>query len=467
MSENQQLLIENAHVIATFDDKETEWQGADILIEGPAIRDIGKNLREKHQLSPNTPVIDASSHLILPGLVNTHHHLFQVLTRCWPDVQNAELFHWLTRQYPHFANITEEDAYVAAKVGLAELLLTGCTTSSDHHYLYPVAQSVNMLDATIRASQELGIRFHPTRGSMTLGEDDGGLPPMSVIEKDERVLEDYERVLSQYHDTSDYAMLRIALAPCSPFNSTEFLLRETPKIARRHGVLFHTHLAETDDEDEYCLERYGKRPYDYVADLGWEGPDVWFAHCVKLNEEEIRRMAESGTGMSHCPSANCRLGSGIAPIPEMLEAGVKVSIGVDGSASNDGGDILGETRLAFLLHRANEGVEALTARQALKVATRGGADVLNNRKIGRLEVGSAADLIMLDLNHVAFAGGASLDPVAAAVMASVSRTLDYSIINGKIVVENGQVCALRNTPLVQTATSITGRLLGREESVNH
>ncbi len=349
------LLIENCRVVACFDDQRRELDHADILTEGPAVKAVGHKLREAHRLAPDTPTIDGRGHVALPGFVNVHHHFFQTLTRTCPRVQNAELFEWLVEQYHIFEAMDPECFYVSAKVAMAELLLTGCTTTSDHHYLFPVGQPVELLDEDIRAARELGIRFNPTRGSMTLGEDDGGLPPMTVIEKDDRVLADYERLIATYHDTSPYSMLRIALAPCAPFNVTPYLFQETVKVARRHGVKIHTHLAETDDEDKYCLERYGKRPFDVVADQGWEGPDVWFAHCVKLNSAEIARFARSGVGVAHCPSANCRLGSGIAPIPEMLRAGVAVGLGVDGSASNDSGDLLGEARLAFLLHRARWG----------------------------------------------------------------------------------------------------------------
>ncbi|CAN5429242.1 8-oxoguanine deaminase [soil metagenome] len=454
-----QLLIENCRAIACFDDARTELDHADILIEGPAIKAVGPKLRETLNLPADIPAIDGRGHVALPGFVNVHHHFFQVLTRTIPRVQNAELFEWLVEQYHIFEAIEAADFRTAGKVAMGELLLTGCTTTSDHHYLFPVSQPVELIDEDIAAARELGIRFQPTRGSMTLGEDDGGLPPMTVIEKDERVLADYERLIATYHDTSPYSMLRISLAPCAPFNVTPYLFSETVKVARRHGVKIHTHLAETDDEDKYCAERYGKRPFDVVADQGWEGPDVWFAHCVKLNSREIARFAKSGVAVAHCPSANCRLGSGIAPIPEMLRAGVAVGLGVDGSASNDSGDLLGEARLAFLLHRAKWGVHSITARDCLHMLTRGGAAVLGNDKIGRIEPGAAADVVLFDMEQLAYAGGPSSDPIAALILCGTSHHCAWSVINGKIVVERGKVCNLREKPLVAEANAITAKLL--------
>jgi len=457
------LLVENARAIATMDDAQREFSHADVLIEGNAIKAVGPKLREAFNLSPQTPTIDARGHVVVPGFVNVHHHFFQTLTRCLPRVQNVTLFNWLVEQYHIFEAMDPECFNVSAKVAVAELLLTGCTTTSDHHYLFPKSAPVELIDEDIRAARELGIRFNPTRGAMTLGEDDGGLPPMTVIEADERVLADYERLISTYHDPSPYSMLRIALAPCAPFNVTPFLFQETVRVARRHGVKIHTHLAETADEDTYCAERYGKRPFDVVADQGWEGPDVWFAHCVKLNQQEIERFAKSGVGVAHCPSANSRLGSGVAPIPAMLKAGVAVGLGVDGSASNDSGDLLGEARLAFLLHRATWGVESLTARDCLHMLTRGGAKVLGNDRIGYLAPGAAADLVMFDLDQVAFAGGPSLDPIAALILCGTSHHVAWSIINGKVVVERGRVCGLRERQLVARANELTERLVQHGE----
>jgi cytosine/adenosine deaminase-related metal-dependent hydrolase len=455
------LLLENCRCVATFDDTERELAGVDILIEGPAVRAIGPNLRQTLALDPETPCLDASSHLVLPGLVNCHHHMYQVLSRVVGRVQNAELFEWLVEQYQMWEAVDAEAVHLAAQVAMAELLLSGCTTTTDHHYLFPQAAPVELIDEEIRAAQALGMRFHPTRGSMTLGVDDGGLPPMSLVESTDRVLADYDRVIRTYHDDSPFSMLRIALAPCAPFNATETLFRETPRIARQFGVRMHTHLAETHDEDVYCMEHFGMRPLEYVASLGWEGPDVWFAHCVMLNEEEMKRCARNGTAVAHCPSSNARLGSGTAPVPQMLRNGMTVGLGVDGSSSNDSGNMLGEARQAFLFHRATQGVQAIDARAVLRMATRGGAAVLGNPMIGRIQEGCAADIIMVDLDRYGFAGGASTDPVSAVVFCGLSGAVDTSIINGRIVVERGMVCGLAEKALVRRVNDITAALVDK------
>ena len=459
MSLHSLLLIENCRAVACQDDARTEYRDADILIEGRAIKAVGPGLRALHNLPPDTPTIDGRGHLALPGFVNVHHHFWQVLTRTIPRVQSAELFPWLVEQYKLWESLTPSDFKVGARVALAELLQTGCTTTSDHHYLFPASQPVDLIDGDIAVARELGIRFHATRGSMTLGEADGGLPPMSVVEKDERVLADYERLISTYHDTAPLSMTRIALAPCAPFNVTPFLFQETVRLARHHRVRLHTHLAETDDEDRYVAERFGTRPFDFVAKQGWEGDDIWFAHCVKINDEEIRRFADSGIGVAHCPSANARLGSGIAPVPAMLRAGVAVGFGVDGSASNDSGDLLGEARLAFLIHRARWGADSISARDCLWMLTRGGAAVLGRDDIGRLEAGAAADVVLFDLDQVAFAGGPSIDPVAGLIFCGTSGHVSWSIINGRVVVERGRIAGLAEKPLVAEANAIAARLV--------
>lgn len=466
METNQKrLLIENCDVVVCMDDERRELKNADILIEGPAVLDVGRGLREKHQLPADTPTIDGRGHVALPGFVNVHHHFWQVLTRTAPRVQNAELFEWLVEQYHCWESLDVEGFRIGAKVAMAELLLTGCTTTSDNHYLFPKAQPVELIDNDIEVARELGIRFNPTRGSMTLGEDDGGLPPMTVIENDDRVLADYERLISRYHDTSPYAMTRIALAPCAPFNVTPFLFQETVQVARRHGVRLHTHLAETDDEDVYVAERYGTRPFRFVADQGWEGSDVWFAHCVKLNDAEIEEFGRKKIGVAHCPSANARLGSGITNVPAMLRAGVPVGLGVDGSASNDCGDLLGEARLAFLFHRARWGVHSITARDCLQMLTRGGAACLGRDDIGWLGKGSAADVVLFNMEQFGYAGGPSSDPVAALIMCGTNHHVVWSVINGRVIVERGRIAGLPEVPLVRQANDVTKRLLehGRQK----
>ncbi|MEQ8821897.1 MAG: 8-oxoguanine deaminase [Sumerlaeia bacterium] len=460
MSQPERLLIENCRHIATMDDQERELRGQDILIEGNRVAAIGPNLRAAmpERIPADTPAIDASSHLVLPGFVNCHHHLWQVLTRVLPRVQNAELFEWLVENYKVWENCDPDAIYTGALLSQSELILTGCTTSTDHHYLFPVAQPVELLDETFRAAADLGLRFYPTRGSMTLGVDDGGLPPMTLTEDPERVLADYDRVVSKYHNPVDDAMTRVHLAPCAPFNAKEELFRETARLATHYKVRIHTHLAETSDEDVYCLERFGCRPFEYVRRLGWDGGNVWFAHCVKLNSEEIRHFADAGIGVAHCPSANARLGSGVAPVPEMLEAGVKVGLAVDGTSSNDSGSLLGEAAFALKVHRATWGVHSLQARDVLRMLTRGGAAVLDNPSLGQIAEGCPADIVLFDLDQYGYAGGPSTDPVAGLLMCGTNTHVDYSIINGKIVVERGKICGQSEKTVVCRANVTTARL---------
>ncbi|MDX2177526.1 MAG: 8-oxoguanine deaminase [Candidatus Sumerlaeia bacterium] len=454
-----QLLIERCRLVACFDDARRELEHTDLLLRGGRIARIGTNLRDSERLAADIPCLDGRGMLALPGLVNCHHHMFQVLTRVWPRVQDAGLFEWLVEQYEVWTGLTGKDALRAAtQIAMAELLLTGCTTTTDHHYLFPVAAPVDLIDEQLATAREMGIRFYPTRGSMTLGVRDGGLPPMALVEADERVLTDYERLVAAYHDPSPQAMTRIAFAPCSPFNVTEHLFRETAVLARKHGVRLHTHLAETDDEDRYCLERYGCRPLDFVAKLGWEGSDIWFAHCVKLNENEMERCARLGMAVAHCPSSNARLGSGTAPVPAMLAAGMTVGLGVDCSASNDSGDMVGEARQALMAHRAVGGPAAVTARQVLELATRGGAAVLGNPALGRLQEGGPADVVLFDMDQVGYAGGASLDPLAALVLCGIGHRVAWSIVAGRIVVERGQLAGRSEKALVAACNRATEQL---------
>lgn len=455
------LLIEGCRAIATFDEKDRELDHADILLDGPQVVEVGQKLREKHQLREDTPAIDARGHVALPGFVNCHHHMYQVLTRSIGRVQNSGLFDWLVEQYQIWMHVDKEAIRFSNMIAMAELILTGTTCSTDHHYLFPESQEVDLIDEQLAVAVELGLRFYPTRGSMTLGVRDGGLPPMELVEADERVLLDYERLAGKYHDRSPLAMTRIGFAPCSPFNVTEQLFRETVGLARKHGVRMHTHLAETDDEDAYCLERYGCRPLDFIARLGWEGNDIWLAHAVKLNDEEIRRMARMGMGVSHCPSSNCRLGSGFAPIVRMLREGVPVGFGVDGSASNDSGNMLAEVRLGMLVHRAVHGSNALTPRDVLRVATRGGAAVLGNPALGKIEAGGPADVVLYNMEQFAYAGGASLDPIAALILCGTSQQVHWSIINGRIVVERGQLARVAERQVVARCNEISARLVDK------
>jgi cytosine/adenosine deaminase-related metal-dependent hydrolase len=402
-------------------------------------------------------VIDLSGHIILPGLINTHHHLYQTLTRAVPAAQNANLFHWLKTLYPIWANLTGEGVYISALVGMAEMILSGCTTSSDHLYLYP---NDCKLDDEIRAAQEIGLRFHAARGSMSLGESKGGLPPDRVVEEEKDILADCQRVIETYHDPNPYAMLRIVLAPCSPFSVTADLMRESVKMAEHYEVTLHTHLAETLDEEQFCLERFGRRPVEYMEDLGWVGQRVWHAHCVHMSEREIELFGRTGTGVAHCPSSNMRLASGIAPIKALLAHKTPVGLGVDGSASNDGSHLLGEARQAMLLQRVGGDPAALSAREALEVATLGGASVLRRDDIGSLEPGKAADLIAIRLNRLEYAG-ALHDPVAAVIFCAPVG-VDWVMINGKVIVQEGRLTTIELEPIIERHNQIAQQMVNGE-----
>jgi cytosine/adenosine deaminase-related metal-dependent hydrolase len=407
-------------------------------------------------------------HIVLPGLVNTHHHLYQSLTRV--IAQDADLFTWLTTLYPIWANLTDEMIYVSTLTGLAELALSGCTTSSDHLYIYP---NDCTLDSQIRAAGEIGLRFHAARGSMSLGESEGGLPPDRVTEKEDFILKDTQRLIETYHDGRRHAMLRVVVAPCSPFSVSPDLMRESAALARAYGVRLHTHLAETLEEEEFCLETFGQRPVAYVESLGWTGEDVWHAHCVHLSEGEITLFGRTGTGVAHCPSSNMRLASGICRVPALWQAGARVGLGVDGSASNDGGHLLGEARQAMLLQRvapdrylseppggrggfAGLG-SAMSGRQALELATRGGAAVLGRDDIGHLAPGMSADFIAVNLNRLAFAG-ALHDPVAALVFCQPAE-VDVSVINGRVVVQDGVLQTIELEPVIRRHNSFSHSLI--------
>lgn len=382
-------------------------------------------------------VIDGRGTIVLPGLINTHHHLFQSLTRCVPGVQNAGLFDWLTGLYPRWQQVTFIDVKLAAMISIAELLRSGCTTTSDHMYLFPPASDVR-LEAVLEAAEQLGIRLHACRGSMTLGQSDGGLPPDACVEDPERVLEDSARVIDAYHDADPLAMRKIDLAPCAPFNITPELLDATRDLARSRGVLLHTHIAEVADEDRYCLERYNVRPLEYLHQRDWLGQDVYLAHCVTLNDDEVRLLAETGTGVTHCPCSNMRLGSGIAPVRKMLDAGVKLGLAVDGSSSNDGGHLLAEARQALLLHRVAGGAGILTSHDVFRMATVGGASVLGRRRLGKIEPGCAADFAMFDANAIELAGAVAHDPLAALMMTHAPSPCRV-IVAGSTVVDNGTI----------------------------
>jgi cytosine/adenosine deaminase-related metal-dependent hydrolase len=447
------LLLKNATLLVTMDEGGRRIPNGGLFVRDNVIEVVGPTaeLPEVADL-----VIDAREMVILPGLINTHHHLYQTLTRNVPAAQDAALFKWLKVHYPIWAGLDGEAVYVSALVGLAELMLSGCTTSSDHLYIYP---NDARIDDEIRAARELGVRFHASRGSMSLGESDGGLPPDSVVEEERAILQDTRRAIETYHDPDAYAMTRVVVAPCSPFSVTPDLMRESAELARAYGVQLHTHLAETQDEEAFCLEAFGHRPVGYAEELGWMGDDVWFAHGVHVNEEEIRRMARTRTGVAHCPGSNMRLASGIAPVRGYLDAGVPTGLGVDGSASNDASHLLGEARLAMLLQRVLGDPDGMTAEEALWIATRGGAEVLGRDDVGQLAPGKAADFIGLRLDTLDYAGGAVHDAMAATVFCR-PKTVDLSVINGKLVVEDGHLLTLDLGPVVERHNAIAKRLVG-------
>ncbi|MEI7527845.1 MAG: 8-oxoguanine deaminase [Elusimicrobiota bacterium] len=447
------LLIKNALVLATMDDAGREMKGCDVYIEGPEIKKVGRNLKVKADT-----VIDAKNCVVLPGFVNTHHHLYQTLTRNLPKVQDAKLFDWLIYLYDIWKHVNPEAIYASTQVGLGELLLTGCTASTDHLYLFPQKNSGLFIDTQIEAARELGMRFHPTRGSMSRGRSKGGLPPDSVVQTEEFIMKDCERLVHRFHDAGKFAMTRVALAPCSPFSVTTELLKLTAEMAKKWGVRMHTHLAETIDEEAFCKKLFKMRPLDYMESVGWvsEG-NAWFAHCVYINEAEAKKMGRTRTGVAHCPCSNLRLGSGIAPIRMFLDHKVPVGLAVDGSASNDASDMLGEVRQAMLVQRVKAGVDAMPARDAFRLATRGGAEVLGRTDIGSIEPGKAADIAIFDVSGLDFAGSKS-DPLASLLFCGAAHRTKYTIVNGKVVVKNGRLVNVDEFKLAERANKAAAAL---------
>lgn len=449
------LLIRNAQVVITNDPQLGEIPDGGVFIRDNVIEQVGPSAQLPSQADA---VIDARHLAITPGLINTHHHFYQTLTRAVPGAQDQELFDWLVRLYPIWGEMDSEAVYVSTLTAMAEMLLSGCTTSSDHLYLYPNNSS---LDDQVRAAQEIGMRFHVNRGSMSLGRSKGGLPPDHVVQEEDVILKDCQRVIEKYHDPSPYSMLRVILGPCSPFSVTPELMRQSARLARSYEkVTLHTHVAETKDEETFCVQKFNQRPARLMESLEWVGPEVWWAHSIFVNQDEIEMMAQTGTGVAHCPSSNMRLGSGICPVREMLDAGVRVGIAVDGSASNDASHLFGEARNALLLQRVRLGASALSVREAFQIATRGSAAVLGREDLGVLAPGKAADLVGLNLNTLSLSGGAVHDPLAALLLCTVERVA-LSIINGRVIVRNGELLTLDLERHIHRHNEIAKKIVSR------
>ncbi|THB81222.1 MAG: 8-oxoguanine deaminase [Desulfobacteraceae bacterium] len=458
------------------------WPGAgddllrntDILIKGPGIVSVsgsgdgegatatGLNADDPGQEAP-VRIIDCSDHIVIPGLVNTHHHFYQTLTRNIPAVQDAELFDWLVHLYDIWKHLDEEAIYYSSMLAMGELLKTGCTLSTDHHYLYPEAVETDIMATQFKAARTLGIRFSPTRGSMSLGRKNGGLPPDSVVQTEEEILGDSERVIHEFHDPSDWAMNKVVLAPCSPFSVSRALMKDTADLARKHHVRLHTHLAETRDENDYCMKTYGTRPLDLMESCGFTGEDVSYAHGIHFDDAELERIKESGTHIAHCPTSNMRLGSGICRVVEMNRMGINVGLAVDGSASNDSSDMLGEVRNALLLQRVKYGAAAINARDVLTMATINGARMLNFNRIGRVEKGYAADLAVFNIRKMEYAGALS-DPLAALVFSGYNHATTYTIVNGKLCVDNGNLVGASEDTITGMANALSEQMIRRHEN---
>jgi cytosine/adenosine deaminase-related metal-dependent hydrolase len=450
------LLIRNARLLVTMDDARREIADGAVFVRDHVIEAVGPTAELP---SAADEVINARDQLVIPGLVNTHHHFYQTLTRVIGPAQDCELFEWLHTLYPIWANLTPEMVRVSTQTAMAELLLSGCTTSSDHLYIYPNGVR---LDDSLEAAAEIGMRFHAARGAMSVGQSQGGLPPDRVVEAEPAILSETQRLIERWHDAARFAMQRIVVAPCSPFSVSRELMRDAALLAREHGVSLHTHLAENDNDIAYTREKFDCTPAEYAEQLGWVGPDVWHAHCVKLDDAGIALFARTGTGVAHCPGSNMRLASGIAPIRAMRDAGVPVSIAVDGSASNDSGHMLGEARLALLLQRVAhgpvKGPSALTAREVLEIATRGGARVLNRDDIGVLAPGMAADIVTVPLDEIGMTG-AQHDPLAALFFCHVPR-VQHSIVHGRVVVREGQLTTLDLPRLIERHNRLAAEIAG-------
>lgn len=448
------LLVKNVKHLVTCDADDRLLDEVNVFIRDGVVTAIGEDEETADD------VIDASNMVMYPGLINTHHHLYQTFSRNLPQVQNMELFPWLKTLYEIWKHVDEDVVYYSTLTGLGELLKTGCTTCLDHHYVFPKAAGDGLLDAQFAASDGLGMRFHATRGSMDLSVKDGGLPPDSVVQTVDEILKDSEAAVKKYHDGSRYSMHQVALAPCSPFSVTGELLKESAILARKLNVRLHTHLAETKDEEQFTLSKFGMRPLEYMESLGWVGPDVWYAHGIHFTEAELERLAKTQTGVAHCPISNMKLSSGIASVPEMLRLGVPLGLAVDGSASNDGSNLLEELRVGYLLHRLNSSQDAPSGYEMLKVATRGSAKVLGREDLGQIGVGMAADFFLVDMNRIDMIG-AQFDPKSVLCTVGLKGSVDYTVVDGKVVVREGRLVQVEEETLIEKANQSVTRYLNR------
>ena len=453
------LLVKHIEHLVTCDDSDRVLQDVNVLAEDGVITRIFKEDPEAEGITAED-VIDGRGMVMYPGLINTHHHLYQTFSRNIPEVQNMELFPWLKYLYEIWKNVDEDVTYLSSITGMGELLKTGCTTCVDHHYVFPRDKADGILDAQFAAADVLGMRMLATRGSMDLSVKDGGLPPDSVVQSVDEILSDCEKAVKRFHDSSKYAMHQVALAPCSPFSVSGELLAESAKLARKLGVRLHTHLAETKDEERYTLERFNMRPLEYMESLGWIGPDVWYAHGIHFNEEELKYLAKTGTGVAHCPISNMKLSSGIARIPEMLELNVPVGLAVDGSASNDGSSLMEEMRVGFLLHRLNSSHKAPTGYDMLKVATRGSARVIGRSELGQIAPGMAADFFLINMNRLALVG-AQFDVSSMLATVGFRGSVDVTVVNGRIVVWDGELVGVNEREMADKANRIEKKYLNR------
>ena len=454
----ESVLLKNCYYIWPGIDS-APLENTDILIQGNRIKKIEKNITEDVQ-----KVIDCSTHVVLPGLVNTHHHFYQTLTRNLPAVQNAKLFDWLVYLYDIWKHIDEEAVFFSSLLAMGELLKTGCTLSTDHHYLYPRGIDCDIMATQFKAAEILGLRFSPTRGSMSLGKKDGGLPPDSVVQDEETILLDSERVIHKFHDPGELSMKKIILAPCSPFSVTKNLMKETAALARRHNVRLHTHLAETADENKYCVSIYGQRPLALMEDCTFIGEDVSYAHGIFFNDDELMRLKETKTHIAHCPTSNMRLGSGICRVSDMRAHGINVALGVDGSASNDSSDMLGELRNGLLLARVKYGASAMSVDEILKMATQNGARLLNFERVGKIRLDYAADLAVFNINRMEYAGSLS-DPAAALIFSGYNHATDYTLVNGKVVVDQGRLTGFNEDIIRDKANALSLKI--RRRHISH